>query len=233
MNGIFRLESVTLRCWCWVRKNTGPASRQRVRTWALQLDLSLSLLCSTVVFGSVKKKIIIINKKKTHQGSRTDPVTPITHLSERSERAELSLRLYPENKRVPFPLPAAVLAIRLRTMRGRPTALENTNTCMKQKKQKNKNTTTALLTRIFRLHGRPSTLAGTKYAGPRCDPQQFALLYCSCSKCSTHNHGNTTEKQRPTQRTGESQGLKRCRAQDGYIGGLAYVQTSKPCFHRW
>lgn len=66
--------------------------------------------------------------KKTHQGSRTDPVTPITHLSERSERVEPSLWLYPENKRVPFPFPAAVQVIRLLNMRGRPTPRWKTQT---------------------------------------------------------------------------------------------------------
>lgn len=57
---------------CRVQKNTGPSSCQHVRTWALQIDLCQGLVCSTVVFGSLK----------THQGRRTDPVTPITHMSE-------------------------------------------------------------------------------------------------------------------------------------------------------
>lgn len=159
-------------------------------------------------------------------------MTPITHLSERSERAELSLRLYPENKRVPFPLPAAVLAIRLRTTRGPPTPCWKTQTRAWRKKQKHNNCTADA--HLQTDTDAPSTLAGTKYAGPRCDPQPFALLCCSCSKCSTHKprqHHRETTPQRDE--PGESQGLKRCRAQDGYIGGLAYVQTSKPRFHRW
>lgn len=95
---------------------------------SVRLESELTLFHCGLWQRKKKKIIIIINKNKTHQGSRTDPVTPITHLSERSERAELSLRLYPENKRVPFPLPAAVLAIRLGTTRGRPTPRWKTQT---------------------------------------------------------------------------------------------------------
>lgn len=47
-----RMESIRRRCR--VEKNTGPASCQCVRTWALQIDLCLGLVCSTVVFGSLK-----------------------------------------------------------------------------------------------------------------------------------------------------------------------------------
>lgn len=47
-----RTESTRRRCR--VDKNTGPASCQCVRTWALQIDLCLGLVCSTVVFGSLK-----------------------------------------------------------------------------------------------------------------------------------------------------------------------------------
>lgn len=47
-------ENVSTRRRCGVEKNTGPASCQCVRTWALQIDLCLDLVCSTVVFGSLK-----------------------------------------------------------------------------------------------------------------------------------------------------------------------------------
>lgn len=65
-----RMESTRERCR--VEKKTGPASCQCVRTRALQKDLCLGWVCSTVVFGSLK----------THRRRRTDPVTPITHVSE-------------------------------------------------------------------------------------------------------------------------------------------------------
>lgn len=76
--------------------------------------------------------------KKTHQGSRTDPLTLIMHVSEKSKWAEPSLWLYPENKSVPFPFPAAVEAIRLVNMRGRPTPCWKRQTRVWEKKNKKK-----------------------------------------------------------------------------------------------
>lgn len=64
------MESTRTRCR--VEKNTGPASCQCVRTWALQIDLCLGF--SLFHCG--------LWQLKTHRGRRTDPVTPVTRMSE-------------------------------------------------------------------------------------------------------------------------------------------------------